>query len=88
MEAHNRAKETYLHNLEEIGQHMTKPTHVLIAIERHDAGESVEGSKAKDRYLWVKGRRVSCPSGPDCALSMAHIRCEHSRDATPKEHAG
>ena len=55
-EFHNRAKAVYRANVDEIGHHLIKQTHVMIAIERHDAHSD---ALPKDKYLWVKGRRVS-----------------------------
>lgn len=63
MEAHDRARDIYRANIEEIGHHLGKSSHILVAVERHDADDVDLNALPKDRFLWVKARRVSCAIG-------------------------
>ena len=64
-ELHADAK--HLHtNVDDIGDHLQKASHILIAVERHDKdSEQWRNEAAKDRYLWVKGRSVSVLQSQD-----------------------
>lgn len=58
MDAHERVKRVYQENRGKIGQHLTKASHILCAVARHDIDLEAEGS-TQEGYLWVKARKVS-----------------------------
>jgi len=57
---HRQARDLYFEHLEEIGDHLSsKTSHHLAAVLRHDCDDpEVTGGRPKDRFLWVKGRKV------------------------------
>ena len=59
MELHDDAKHL-ASSVADIRDHMSKASHVLIAVERHDKDSAGwHALEPKDRFLWIKGRTVS-----------------------------